>query len=133
MNTALLRRVKATILEEPGRLNMEIPFLPDSSVPCGTAACIAGWTVILARRRGREPFSTTCKRLDRSCEGRHHWLEIEPKARELLGITQEQSSTLFHSDDWPYPFSQRYGNALTDGQRAKVAAQRIEHFIKTGQ
>jgi hypothetical protein len=148
MNVELLEKVKQHILEEPRRYNQQhwigvgeteirkrfgkVGDLP----PCGTMACIAGWTCILAGvdLKGVDLFS------------------ISDKAEELLGINCIQADRLFSSvaedalvdeemdedeyqeyfsGDWPYGFAKDYVLAKTAEDRAKVAVARIDHFIAT--
>jgi hypothetical protein len=129
MNVRLLRKVKAHILEEPRRFAMGtwlkkyIPGTlidePDSEtlemrrVPaCGTVGCIAGWTVDLTG-------------------GKSSRASFDGAARRRLGISPTKSTRLFYTYSWPLKFSERYQNAKTKLARAKIAAERIEHFIST--
>lgn len=48
LNLDLLRRVRDHIAEEPRRFVMEDLDATDDVAPCGTAACIAGWSRILS-------------------------------------------------------------------------------------
>jgi hypothetical protein len=61
-------------------------------------------------------------------------------AQNILGLTEEQADRLFflpiaheHHEQysWPAKFEQRYNAATTLEAKAKVAVERIEHFIKT--
>jgi hypothetical protein len=129
MNVKLLRKVKKHILEEPRRLAMgyfvqrkdgltqtvfeseardgdEYPF-----AKCGTAACIAGWTVLLT---------------DQTQE----W-QIEQNAIRLLEIDGREAQRLFYVHSWPEKLRNKYHNLKTPAARANVAARRIDHFIKT--
>jgi len=66
------------------------------------------------------------------------------KAADLLGLTRIGAYRLFLLSDWPARFSKRYnrqieGYSLNEQasdsslrHNAKVAASRIEYFIKTG-
>jgi hypothetical protein len=123
MKTKLLRKVQQHILEEPRRLNMrtfrtEVTGFYETDPPCGTTACIAGWAGLL-----NDPPS------------RHmNWQE----GREVLGLSRPQSERLFTPPEfgpathcWPKEFRRRYNLARSPAGRAKVAAERIEHFIKT--
>jgi len=53
MNIALKNQIKAHILEEPNRLNMDDWFTslscvrPKQHPSCGTVACLAGWSHLL--------------------------------------------------------------------------------------
>ena len=131
MNVKLLRKIQKHILAEPRRLAMcdwiqrgkpgqELTFQDGSVIgqtyaECGTAACIAGWAVILSSKRTPKDSDTV---LDR--------------AIKILGITEYQSDSLFlRSLGWPQKFSQAYLAAKTPSGKARVAVRRIDHFIKT--
>jgi len=77
--------------------------------PCKTASCIAGTANLLTG--GRKLSSAV-------------------RARKVLGLGDQE---LFHSGLWPYPFNQKYLEAKTPRQRAKIACARIDHLIKTGE
>jgi hypothetical protein len=127
MNVKLLRKVKKHILEEPKRFIMgdwvvrkEYPdqqLFDDDGKPrtfakCGTAACIAGWTMLLSKVDPDKVDS------------------YSGAASKLLGL-KERFSPLFYTDQWPAKYEDAYVNAKTPAGRARVAARRIEHFIKT--
>ena len=129
INVRLLRRVKARILAEPKQFVMDgwvteyvdDQLFPDDDLPrkqipnCGTAACIAGWTVALSD--GVKPCD-----IDRNDD-------ISTRARKLIGT--ETATRLFFTPCWPEKFADRWVGAKTFKGRARVAADRIEHFIKT--
>jgi hypothetical protein len=127
INVELLEKVKAHILEEPRRFNMslfvfnqgEIEDLPKNErPPCGTMACIAGWAVMLAD--GPPAIIND-----------DYYLTVEDRAVEVLGLNEEQVGALFYDPAWPEKYADAYENARTPRQRARVAARRIDHFIKT--
>jgi hypothetical protein len=140
INVKLLREVKKMILEEPRRLDMdtwasnarEYGTPKDERPPCGTVACIAGWTAILdyVGSRGKMPKGKALINLSDNAEA---------TAQELLGLTSEQAARLFDSPAerwfsknlWPQKFVDAYLAAKTPQQRARVTASRIEHFIRT--
>jgi hypothetical protein len=131
LNVKLLRRIKKHILEEPRRLMMnwyvatgdpDQEFYGDNNTKqtfpaCGTAACIAGWTNLLTE---------------------HEPANDDVRARETLGLPDTRELHLhgkdpvFDVNGWPEHFSLQYRAALTAEDRAKIAAERIEHLIKTG-
>lgn len=136
LNVRLLRKIQRHIIEEPRRFFMGgvvATGTPGSeftkwacyaydlaeTVPaCGTAACIHGWTVILS---GKTPAQV-------------YHLSFEWSLRKLgLLPSWENENRLFICDDWPGPFRERYRNAKTPKQRAKIACARIDHLIKTGE
>lgn len=126
MNVKLLRKVKRHILAEPKCLLMfgwarfkeqgHKLFTDDGDTrpfgKCGTAGCIAGWACILEGEKALIPS------------------EYERKARLLLSLNKLEAERLFYPMHWPQKFS---GGSKDDGKSktAKVAAARIEHFIRT--
>lgn len=132
MNIPLLKRVKQAILKRPGQFEMGSFFssvlifdegrkeIPASH--CGTAACIAGWAVHI--EEGKKRIEAT--RSDHADAG-----DVEDVAIDLLMLSESQTSRLFYNHYWPDPFPFEYNAAKTPLARAKVAAARISHFIKT--
>lgn len=105
-----LRKVAAAILKEPELYDQGEPFLPDPT--CGTQACIAGWAVHL--------FD---KRFDRNGS-------LPDAAARALQIDRSEVGKLYWRSSWP----EKLCDQLTGGsalKKARVAARRIEHFIKT--
>jgi hypothetical protein len=84
---------------------------------CGTAACIAGWTCILSME-DKEPEEIASNLVEHT------------EAGNFLELTNEQANRLFLPSQWPWRF---LDGACDDGKTktAKIAAARIEHFIKT--
>lgn len=114
MNVKALRQVKKVILAVPGRLDMtrwgvKVPKLTLNAHP--------GY-----------------KRLLLYHEFLNRMAFADSEAREFLKLSPEQADRLFHVDDWPEKFAERYRVAEYDGDHkamAEVTAARIEHFIKT--
>lgn len=125
MNVKLLRKVKAHILAEPKRLYMSSYIKSEAHnmdighdyPKCGTAACIAGWACLL-ELKPKDPYE--------------FWQthSVGPEAAALLGIDDQAAYRLFEPSEWPKQFARGRSD---DGAKetAKVAAARIEHFIKT--
>ena len=137
MNVRLLRKVQKHILAETKRFIMddfvvrqaegEETFFADDATevpfaPCGTAACIAGWSVLLERgmRAKVKDFHAAGARV----------LGISTEYDEDHDLSSE-ATRLFYTCYWPHKFQTRYDSAKSQKQRAKVAVARIEHFIKT--
>lgn len=137
LNVWLLRKIQAHITEEPRRFFMDWFEVHGNStagwffkwrdlastVPsCGTAACIAGWANGLTGARQGD------------------WDDLE-RAMNKLGIEEDwrkgsKNTTFNYVIDfnyWPSPYAARYGKARTPKMRAKVACQRIDHLIATGE
>lgn len=121
MNVKLLRKVIKHISGESRRLEMAVfgekvdPSEPDSP-PCGTTACIAGWSMILS---GKYKLTEKGFPYDDSA------------ATELLGIDGYQANRLFYVGEWPKKFRDRHDTAKTPRGRSSAAVARIESFIKT--
>lgn len=135
LNVKLLRLIQKHITEEPRRFFMSgirfqahdkerwrdfamncVNDLSLSMPPCGTAACIAGWALLLSDCDAGEGLDT---------------------AASLLGIPQMESGhrdydSLFLDSSWPEPFKSKWKNAKTPKTRAKIACARIDHLIETG-
>ncbi len=117
MNIKLLRQVKRQILKEPRQFCMDNWFLTIGDVKwkipnCGTAACIGGWAISLSSKLSPSEAQYNDK-----------------SAYQVLGLTQSEGVRLFYESNWPERFISYYGT--THLQKAKKAALRIEHFIKT--
>jgi hypothetical protein len=116
MNTELLLKVKERILAHPKALEMATwGIAVPESTHCGTLACIAGHAVHIAT--GRVELGRRAERT----------------AKELLGISPDQAFRLFFVDEWPPNFFNSYANTKDKVKAAKVAADRIDHFIATGE
>lgn len=130
MNTRLLRKVQRHILEEPKRYDQDrwlirgdeatIHLEPNDVPACKTVGCIAGWVCVLGKSIPKLAYNSGIR------------------AKKLLGLTTGQADRLFapilYADAnhcWPEKFETKYRKANTAKKRAKVAAARIDHFIKT--
>lgn len=131
-NIALLRKVKAAILRYPDQFEMRGWFSDSLWIKgnwrepgrCGTAACIGGWAVHIA------------KKLRKLSETENILIATEEYAgelaREVLRLNSHDSRALFLAAKWPLKFYFDYAKARTPKERAKVAAKRIDHFIEHG-
>lgn len=130
MNTKLLRQIKEHILAEPKRLYMgewirrkthpnqmimDREYHYREFAGCDTAACIAGWAVLLS-----SPKPDSVGQLG----------GVSEQATNLLDLSQDSAYRLFAPRRWPEQF---WDGTKDDGTRhtAQVAAARIEHFIST--
>ena len=136
MNIPMLKKVRAAILKRPGQFDMgsffdtKLSFFPDGSPSvtqnpshCGTAACIGGWAVHLSKGRKRL--------LDTRNEERNGEFDVVDESSEILHLNKDQSTRLFCTSEWPQELRDKYHNSATAKIRANVAADRIDHFIKT--
>lgn len=128
MNTKLLRKIKKHILEEPKRFIMHSliktkergvgTYYDDAGkkttfAPCGTAACIAGWATLLSGNKDSKDE------------------DVWQFGAKVLGLDIVQQYLLFYSHNWPDKFEEAFRAAKNRKKRAEIAADRIEHFIKT--
>lgn len=145
MNTELLTRVRDHIMDNPERFimsrhaSMVEPGLPICEQfdrlgesdpggaykftlrpPCGTAACIAGWSHILGMPN---PDAQTTTRM--------LWSDVQRQASRLLGINTEQAQRLFYLRNWPKELRDRFLDATLAFTRASVARERIDMFMAT--
>lgn len=130
MNTELLLKVKDHILEEPKRLIMSafvtrkefsyaglmhdldaFKSTKREFAPCDTAACIAGWSVLLT-----EGMETTTSNL-------------RERAAELLGIEMGKEERLFEVGHWSLDNRKKYREATTPEALAQIAADEIDIYI----
>lgn len=131
LNVRLLRRIKKHILANPSRffmgwyvargvprsrhfdlpnsLRFSVLDLPSTVPECGTAACIAGWANLFT---GHKPTA-------------------HRSAAKALGLPNDNG--LFSIYEWPCKYRDKYRSAKTSRARARIAANRIEHLIKTGE
>lgn len=135
LNIRLLRKIQKHILEEPRRFfmtgivhtgapgktfsevsRMLFDDLPLRVPPCGTTACIHGWTALFhdktVKQTGHLSFQWSAKK---------------------IGLPPRKTESLFVAESWPKPFADQYTQARIPMRRAKIAAARIEHLIKTGE
>lgn len=155
MNIPLLKEIRKEILAEPQRLDMNHWINPDdNTASCGTAACVAGWAVILTMRKEdrRKSWQKIAYEIWKSqavdWSGASSRWPTEVAGRERLGLSASEADRLFFVEEWPYKFRKPF-SALNDyfediedeadlkerlklrKQMARIAANRISHFIKT--
>jgi hypothetical protein len=140
-NIKLLKQVRDTILKYPDQFYMDDWFsnlnqIEDKPSRCGTAACIAGWSLALSKEAFKKKPSTTQDYFS-GCTTSF----INREARKALGLNQKQGLRLFLREMWPDRFKFKYSELIEKvwdhkpikpKQFAKVAASRIDYFIKTG-
>ena len=150
----IVKKVQHHILEEPKRFDMgewirsarsisrqwfesdkEWKAEINSSYPaCGTTACIAGWVAILSNplKRDKNGYLLIPK-LHTS---------ISNFAAKKLGLSTKPTSlttqSMFHAENWPEPFNTKFfdeNNKVRPNRAklAKIAVDRLEYFLETGQ
>lgn len=132
MNVELLKKVATKLrrMRHKKHFNMRTWA---RKTECGTTACIAGHALIDAGYKVKSEKGPGWKPAKFFApDGR----EVEPEAagRKLLGLTARQAARLFDDTEWPDQF--KYDGSFDLGFKAiyndpKVAAARIDHFIKT--
>lgn len=129
----LWAEIKKAIIAHPDQFEMRDWFTTELRFPmrwveyqaaggCGTAACIGGWAIHVAKKRKR--LKTTAELVGD---------DARDDAAELLELSSEEVERVFFRGAWPVEFSEAYARARTPLQRARVAVKRINHFIKTGE
>jgi hypothetical protein len=129
VNRKLLRKIRDMIAKRPRQFLMDAFFdsicqTGEKASHCGTAACIAGWAIVLGRK-AKDPAHAA-----QSVPLRNKAFDVGAK---LLGLSQYQAGTLFSHYQWPEPFYARLNKATTPRAAANAAVARINHFLKTGE
>lgn len=97
-----LRRVRAKIAAEPLRIDMEQWInRADEVAPCGTAGCIAGWTLA----------ATSSFQVTQAMEGHG---SFQTRAARLLDLSWASAEALFFTDNWPREYATLYTDAYSD-------------------
>lgn len=91
---------------------------------CGTIACVAGWGKILT-----QPDPEAAMR-DPKFLHELSMLSLEDAA-QLFGVTWNAAERLCYLSEWPSDFKHHYIAAANEDRRARIVADRIEHFLKT--
>jgi hypothetical protein len=131
MNVRRLRRLARFVQKNAERY--------DQGEWCGTKACLAGHAAFLAGIKEEKIFNSRLfsspfiKQQGFIEDIASRWLGLTSVQASLLfdGLTPPDNFPLFDRDLWPRKFADRYRKAKTDRARARVAADRIEHFIKS--
>lgn len=135
-----LREVQSRIKAEPLQFDMQSWYrerdrfnsdsgLCDITIPnCGTAACIAGWMVCIDRNIN--PSQAVMLVGDAGISVRQAFRVEDGSALDW--------DKLFYDHNWPQPYRQQFyeaENIFENDARyaamAKVACERIDHFIRT--
>jgi len=118
------RRV-ASILSRYGATYPVSPVRLMSKPDCNTMGCIGGWALRFSKMTDRRLHEM-------------EWSSIKDHAASLLELSDHEASRLMlparypgETLCWPIEFQRRYDRAKTPRARAKVVADRIEHFIVT--
>lgn len=101
-------------------------YLPKPVPNCGTAGCIAGWTLALALKK-------TLRETDNILYAKAvDYADYVPtKAARLLGLREADTNTLFLPDHWPNEIRRAYERTNPQTKaRARLIARRIDQFIE---
>jgi len=132
MNRENFERVKAAILANAETLNMMTWGSKDSSSPCGTVGCMAGFCDWLMAVDG---LNDTLFEASGKLSGRHVEDDeglVTHNAKQFLEISDDQAHLLFFTWEWPSRLGSKYSLSINAKQRAKVVVERIDHFLATG-
>lgn len=141
MNVELLQRVKASILEEPRRVNMCFFLDRADSVgllkpTCNTVGCIAGWAAAITWMDRNQGLSLANDEIDPIVDV---FRSVDASAR-VLDLSHRQATELFYPDpSWGYgdgwPEDLLFRLRKLRPQRpayARVVAEGIDRFIACG-
>lgn len=124
MNVELLNKIKQEILNEPESFQMAAylktpvkgnikDYGLEWQTRCGTACCIAGHAISLSKETQSNDETA--------------------QAVRLLSLNSDQARRLFFLSNWPYHLREKFLAAGSVSERAKVAAERIDLMISTGE
>lgn len=128
LNFALFRKVIKKLATTPEAYDQSLWGRKAKNAPCGTAACIAGWAAHLS---GKVSLETLQKNKDSVQAIAAKQLGLDPKYN-YYGLDEMDLFTGEPEENWPKPYRQRWDNATTTKQRARVAVAYLTHIIKTG-
>jgi hypothetical protein len=147
----LLTQVARIIVERADSFDMNEWYEHDAKVKpnrkapapyCGTVACIAGHVSILAGVRDKhlELYGQPIVKVDTlprrimDTFSLHDVGEMPMSdfAGKVLGLAINEQRRLFFVTNWPKKYKCLYYESATNRARARIAAQRIRSFIKTG-
>lgn len=129
LNFPLLRRLIKKLETNPESYNQGVWGIKNPTAPCGTAACIAGWTAFLDKKLTLKQLWRNPKRAGKVAArslGLHvnTWDYVDEKTILFNG---------WPADIWPSPYGDQYAKARTEKQRARVAVRYLKHIIATGE
>lgn len=102
INVAACRELRDHLVAHAEMVNMGVWIVQDAATPeCGTVACAAGWTCLLAGDRPWMPVTAADGRLMSYSTVLPHggglgMMSVGERARELLGLTYWQAEQLFY-------------------------------------
>jgi hypothetical protein len=91
---------------------------------CDTAACLAGWTVLM---RGY------CVTKDEYAKRKHRkMLSISERAAKILRLDVEEEEKLFYVSYWPPEFRQRFYSLPDTDTRLQIAIDLLRYLAQGG-
>lgn len=139
LNRQKVERIKRVILEEPDRFFMEgfavihdmrfgvslrKPMPPGwHKPPCGTTACLSGWSNILKNQDEGLPYTESLSDMTRA----YRWLTDAADDEE--DVDYEPMWDLFYVNEWPWVYRKLYEGAETSRTRARAAADLLDHLV----
>lgn len=135
INFAELENLRKRVLKHPAQYRQEFwgyakgsRVVKDQRPACGTAGCLAYNTVA---NHGFYLANINALGETDSCSDGVAIFDIQSKAKEILGLSEEQAMELFSGGrcGWSLRANLAYGSARTPKQRAAAAALQIEDFV----
>lgn len=129
LNIELFKKIRKRIAAIPESYNQSWWMIPTSAAPCGTAACLAGETIICNAPSIKAGLSNLAQADRRGVVG--------SQARRALGLAPGEAATVFGYIDggfvsWPEPFASQFRDAENSQGRAAAAVAYLDHIIETG-
>lgn len=142
LNLELLRKVRDRIAEIPESYD-QANWRRDGDAPCGTAACLAGETIIVSaptiavgvlRLKELESAYDDETRISRFDS------LVADEAATLLGISDDDAGHMFTVDggyhrfpltvEWPEPHRSGFQSAQSNNERAQVAVAYLDECLR---
>jgi hypothetical protein len=134
-NLELAEKVKAYLREQPLRLGMgdwitRYEGAQEYAPPCNTVCCVAGATLIVA--------GIVRDAADYAARAGKDYIHAADKARELLGISENDADKLFYVQHWPKNQNREYYAAVDtyyrdipqlQKERVELTCQVIDYVI----
>lgn len=133
LNVKLINKVIKHIEEEPRRFDMDCWIYENEEAPCGTSCCIAGWALILNRKRIPKNHNERERVIDLDKFPYSNSELITKRACKALGTSIKNASSLFLENHWPVKYRSKYfgGKALKKEKVHTRAIALLKEVIKT--
>lgn len=126
INKTLFRKVRNKILKNPEAYDQSTFVRESDQAPCGTAACIFGWAVLLAEKIAIDDALED--------EEENEGDGIFREAISVLGLSRDEGLVVanYAGMGWPEPYGSSFRTAYKKDERARIAADYINYIIRTG-